>query len=822
MFKNMIFSEVIESDSLPQDSGEASQDTAPKEIFILPIRNTVLFPQVIMPITVGREKSANLVQYANKNNECIGIVTQKDAQAEDPHIAQLQKVGVVARILKKITLPDGNQTIIVQGLHRFAIEEELAFEPFLKVRYTKLDDLVINLNNNKDRALLSAIKDSVKKMIELSPDIPSEAQEAIENIGRPEFLVNFVCTHINLDPKEKQQLLDLNTFAERGKKLLKFLSRELQLLELKHDISTKTHNDLEQQQRDYFIRQQIKTLQEELSDGGGQDSERLAKRGAEKNWGNPKAEAAFQKELEKFARQNPQSPEYGISLNYLELMLDLPWATYSDAAFDLKKAQEILDQDHYGLQKVKERILEFLAVLKLKGSHSGSILCLHGPPGVGKTSLGKSIAKALGREYVRLSLGGMKDESEIRGHRRTYIGAMPGRIIQNIKKAGTSNPVFVLDEIDKVGSDFRGDPASALLEVLDPEQNHAFNDHYLEVDYDLSKVFFIATANDLSTLHPALRDRMEIIDLSGYTTEEKLEIGKRHLFPKQRTENGLKAKDLKITDEALLTLIEGYTREAGVRNLEQKIAALCRKVAKSVALEEKYAKTLTPAQVEKLLGAPLFERETHQPYPTAGIAMGLAWTQVGGEVLYIESLLSKGRGKLTLSGRLGEVMKESALTALSFLKSQAEKLGIEPRIFEQYDLHIHIPAGAVPKDGPSAGITLLTAMASAYTRRKVKSTIAMTGEITLQGKVLPVGGIKEKILAAKRLGVYDLILCQKNKKEVDEIEDFYKENLNFHFVENAHQVLELALSDQIADDLKLEVREMPSRERKRHKPKKTS
>ncbi|MCS6968137.1 MAG: endopeptidase La [Cytophagales bacterium] len=766
----------------------------PEELPILPVRNSVLFPNIIIPVTVTRQKAIKLIRKVYKGNRIVGVVTQKNHNAEDPTLEDLYSVGTVAYIMKMIGLPNEQNTIIIQGKQKFQINEIVRHSPYLVGKVTYLNDEPLEERRKDIKVLVQSLKEAAYKIMRLNPDIPQEAEVAIHNIENPTFLIHFLSANINVEVKEKQELLEIPSVKERGTKLLSHMLREIELLQIKQEIHTKAHSDIDQQQRDYFLRQQIKVLQDELGmDGHEQEIEQLRARGAQKKW--PEAVAKhFNKELDKALRLNPQSPEFPVALNYAEFMVDLPWNEYSEDVFDLKKAQEILDQDHYGLEKAKQRIIEYLAVLKLKGGDMrGPILCFYGPPGVGKTSLGRSIAKALGRKYVRMSLGGLHDEAEIRGHRKTYIGAMPGRILQNIKKAGASNPVFILDEIDKVGSDFRGDPASALLEVLDPEQNNAFMDNYLEVEYDLSKVMFIATANSLDTIHPALRDRMEIIEITGYTQEEKVEIAKRHLLPKLRKEHGLKARDFSIDDKALLKIIEEYTRESGVRNLEQKLGAVMRHIAKWVAMEEPYKKRIKAEDIETILGPPIFDREIYQQNDIAGVVIGLAWTPVGGEILFVEASLSKGKGALTLSGQLGEVMKESAVTALSYLKAHAEELGIDHRIFSQYDLHIHVPAGAVPKDGPSAGITMLTALASIYTQRKVKERLAMTGEITLRGKVLPVGGIKEKLLAARRAGISEVILSIRNRKDVEEIDTQYLKDLHIHYVDTIDQVLQIAL-----------------------------
>jgi ATP-dependent Lon protease len=768
----------------------------PEDLAILPIRNTVLFPSMVLPITVGRQKSIRLVKKAYKGDRLIGVVAQRNSAADEPTLDDLYSVGTLARILKLIILPDGNTTIIIQGLKKIEIAHLIKDTPYLiaKVRFPV--DAPLDTSKRETKALTQSLKETAQKIIRLNPEIPQEAQIALENIESINFLIHFLCSNINAELKDKQELLEFDNIKDRATKLLEHMWKDIQLLEIKKEIHSKTHSDIDQQQRDYFLRQQIKVLQDELGDDSAeQEIENLKARASKKQWSEAVAKH-FQKEVDRLARMNPAAAEYPMALGYLEFLLDLPWQEFTKDHFDLKNAKKILDKDHYGLKKVKERILEYLAVLKLKNDMKGPILCFYGPPGVGKTSLGKSIAESLKRKYVRMSLGGLHDEAEIRGHRKTYVGAMPGRILQNIKRAGSSNPVFILDEIDKVGSDFRGDPSSALLEVLDPEQNHSFMDNYLEVDYDLSKVLFIATANSLDTIHPALRDRMEIIEINGYTQEEKLEISKKHLLPKLRKEHGLAGKDFTIDNKAILKVISQYTHESGVRNLEQKLAAVVRNIAKSVAMGEDYNKTVKETDIERILGAPIFDKEMYQDNSVAGVATGLAWTQSGGEILFIESSLSKGRGTFTLSGQLGEVMRESAMAALSYLKAHAEELGIDYRIFNYYDLHIHVPAGAVPKDGPSAGITMLTSLASAYTQQKIKEKLAMTGEITLRGKVLPVGGIKEKVLAARRAGIEEIILSVKNKKDIDEIEKEYIKDLKFYFVETIQQVLDLALTKE--------------------------
>lgn len=787
----------------PEQESDLRPEDLPEELSILPIKNTVLFPGVVIPITVGRQKSIRLVKKAYQGNRIIGVVAQKNSQAEEPLTEDLYRIGTVARIIKMLVLQDGNTTIIIQGKNRFSINDFLKEDPFLTARVALLAERSINMNSRQIKALIQSLKEAASKILRLNPEIPQEAQVALDNIQSMPFLIHFLASNLNVDVVDKQKILETENLVERGTVLLQYMSREIQMLEIKQEIQKKVHTDIDQQQRDYFLRQQIKVLQDELGfDGPDKEVENLRKKGENKKWSKEVGEH-FNRELDKLLRINPAAAEYPVAMNYVEFLLDLPWAEYSADNFDLKRARRILDADHFGLEKVKNRILEYLAVLKLKQDMKGPILCLYGPPGVGKTSLGKSIAKALDRKYVRMSLGGVHDEAEIRGHRKTYVGAMPGKILQNIRKSRTSNPVFILDEIDKVRADFRGDPSSALLEVLDPEQNNAFTDNFLEVEYDLSKVLFIATANTLDSIHPALRDRMEIIEITGYTQEEKVEIAMRHLVPKQLKEHGLKASQAKFTRKLIAKVIENYTRESGVRSLERKIGALARHIAKSVAMEEGYDPVISEEVVRKVLGVEVFNEELYQGNETAGIVTGLAWTQTGGEILFVESSLSRGKGTLTISGQLGDVMKESAMAALSYVKSNAEPLGIDHRVFQQYDLHIHVPAGAVPKDGPSAGITMLTSLASIYTQRKVKSRLAMTGEITLRGKVLPVGGIKEKILAARRSGIREVILSVKNKSDVGEIEGHYLKGLAFHYVDTVDDVLKVALlKEKVKNPLK--------------------
>lgn len=777
----------------PDQESDLKPEDLPGELLILPIKNTVLFPGVVIPITVTRQKSIRLIKKAYQGNRMVGVIAQKNKLTEDPAVEDIYRFGTIARIIKMLVLPDGNTTVIMQGKNRFAIKEFVQEDPYLTAHIDLLVEPTLDLESKEVQALIQSLKDSASKILRLNPEIPQEAQVALDNIQSTHFLVHFLSSNLNVEVGEKQRILETPNIIDRGTLLLQFMLKEIQMLEIKNEIQKKVHTDIDQQQRDYFLRQQIKVLQDELGyDGPDKEIEKLRLRGATKKW--PKAAADhFNKELDKLQRMNPQAAEFPVSMNYVELMLDLPWDEYTKDDFDLKRATKILDKDHFGLEKVKSRILEYLAVLKLKQDMKGPILCLYGPPGVGKTSLGKSIARSLQRNYIRMSLGGVHDEAEIRGHRKTYIGAMPGKIIQNIKKAKSSNPVFVLDEIDKIRSDFRGDPSSALLEVLDPEQNNTFADNYLEVEYDLSKVLFIATANSLDTIQPALRDRMEIIEITGYTVEEKLQIALKHLVPKQLKEHGLADASIKFSKDSLLKIISHYTRESGVRNLERKIGSVVRSIAKSVAMDEKALKEVDEAYVVKILGPEVFDEELYQDNETAGVVTGLAWTQVGGDILFVESSVSRGKGQLTLSGQLGDVMKESAMAALSYLKSNAQTLGIDHRVFQQYDLHVHVPAGAVPKDGPSAGITMLTSLASIFTQRKVKAKLAMTGEITLRGKVLPVGGIKEKILAAKRSGIKEIVLSAKNRKDIEEIEKQYLKGLVFHYVSTVEEVLKIAL-----------------------------
>ncbi len=780
----------------PEDEEEINNEALPETLPILPLRNTVLFPGVVIPITAGRDKSINLIKDANNGSKVIGVVSQKDEETENPGIKDINTVGTVARILRVLQMTDGNTTVIIQGKKRFEIAEVLTEKPYMTatVRETKEER---PLGDSQEfLAIIDSIKELALKIIKDNPNIPSEASFAIKNIQSNSFLINFVSSNLNLGVKEKQELLEIPNLQDRALATLKYMNVELQKLELKNDIQSKVRSDLDQQQREYFLHQQMKTIQEEL---GGisyeEEIDEMAQKAKEKKWGK-KVSEHFHKELAKMQRMNPQVAEYSIQRNYLELFLELPWNEFSKDKFDLKRAQKILDRDHYGLEDVKRRIIEYLAVLKLRNDMKSPILCLYGPPGVGKTSLGKSIAKAIGREYVRMSLGGLRDEAEIRGHRKTYIGAMPGRIIQSLKKAGKSNPVFILDEIDKLSNSHQGDPSSAMLEVLDPEQNNDFHDNFLEMGYDLSKVMFIATANNLSTIQPALRDRMEIINVTGYTIEEKVEIAKRHLLPKQLKEHGLTEKDLKIAKPQLEKIVEGYTRESGVRSLEKQVAKMVRHAAKSIAMEEEYNLKVTNDDIETVLGPARMERDKYESNDVAGVVTGLAWTSVGGDILFIESILSKGKGAMNITGNLGKVMKESATIALEYIKSNADGFGIDADVFDKYNVHIHVPEGATPKDGPSAGITMLTSLVSLFTQKKVKKSLAMTGEITLRGKVLPVGGIKEKILAAKRAKIKEVILCEDNRKDILEIKAEYLKGLEFHYVTDMSEVIKLAITDE--------------------------
>jgi ATP-dependent Lon protease len=776
------------------DTESSEKIDIPSEINLLPLRNTVLFPGVVLPITVGRDKSIKAVADSYKVHKLIGVVAQKDSNVEDPTANDLESIGTVAKIVKQIKMPDGGTTIIIQGKSRFTIESILEEDPYFKARINLITDEDAPQDSDFE-AYVSNIKDLATEIIQLSPNIPTEASVILKNIESPSFLIHFVSSNLNIDIRDKQKLLELSNIRERADLLMQLLQRELQFAELKNKVTNKTRTEIDKQQREYFLQQQLKSIKEELgNDPNEREIKELQKRAESKKWPES-AKENFKKGIEKLERMHPSTPDYSIVYNHLDLLLDLPWNDYTEDIYDLDKAKEILDQDHYGMHKIKERILEYLAVLKLKGDMKSPILCFYGPPGIGKTSLGRSIANAIGRKYVRLSLGGIHDESEIRGHRKTYIGAMPGRIIQNLRKVQSSNPVMILDEIDKVGSDLRGDPSSALLEVLDPEQNHSFYDNYLELEYDLSKVLFIATANNLQTIQPALRDRLEIIELSGYAVEEKIEIAKRHLIPKQKDAHGLKSTKFKIPDRVLEKIIQDYTRESGVRELDRQLAAIMRNLARQLATKGKIKSSLTAEDVEKVLGRSKYSNEIYKSASIPGVAVGLAYTYVGGDILFIEASLSDGKPELRLTGNLGNVMKESAATALSYLSANARRYGIEPAIIEKKAVHIHVPEGAVPKDGPSAGVTMLTALTSAFTGKKIKPYLGMTGEITLRGQVLPVGGIKEKVLAAKRAGLKDIILCWQNEKDVQEINPDFIKGLRFHYVKTMNQVIEIALQE---------------------------
>jgi ATP-dependent Lon protease len=794
----------------PEDEEEMNNEQLPADLPILPLRNTVLFPGVVIPITAGRDKSIKLINDANAAGKIIGVVAQKNEADEDPTSDEIYHVGTVARIMRVLKMPDGNTTIILQGKKRFEISEFTQTDPYFKATIKEVNEVRPKKKDAEFSTIVESIKDLAIEIIKESPNIPSEATFAIKNIESNPFLINFVSSNMNLNVSDKQYLLGIVDLKERALETLRYMNLELQKLELKNDIQSKVRFDLDQQQREYFLQQQMKTIQEELG-GVSHDAEieEMRNKAKTKKWDAKTAEH-FDKEIYKLQRTNPNSPDFGIQRNYLDLFLELPWNEFSKDKFDLKKAQQILDRDHFGLEDVKKRIIEHLAVLKLRNDMKSPILCLYGPPGVGKTSIGKSVAEALGREYVRISLGGLRDEAEIRGHRKTYIGAMPGRIIQSIKKAKTSNPVFVLDEIDKLSSSHSGDPSSALLEVLDPEQNSDFHDNFLELGYDLSKVMFIATSNSLSTIQPALRDRMEIINMSGYTIEEKIEIAKNFLLPKQLKEHGLTTKDLQIGKKQLEKIVTGYTRESGVRGLDKTIAQMVRYAAKSVAMEENYNKKVTDADILEVLKSPRMERDKYENNDTAGVVTGLAWTSVGGDILFIESLVSKGKGTMTMTGNLGTVMKESVTIALEYIKANSKQLNIESEVLNQYNIHIHVPEGATPKDGPSAGIAMLTSMVSCFTQSRIKKNIAMTGEITLRGKVLPVGGIKEKILAAKRANIKEIILCKENKRDIEEINADYLAGLTFHYVDTMKEVIDIAIlkekvKNAISFDLKKEV-----------------
>ncbi|HLP65295.1 endopeptidase La [Flavobacterium sp.] len=780
----------------PEDEEEMSKEKLPSSLPILPLRNTVLFPGVVIPITAGRDKSIKLINEANAGDKIIGVVAQKNEEDEDPTKNDIHQIGTVARILRVLKMPDGNVTVILQGKKRFEVDAVIQETPYIKATIKEVQEIRPSFHDTEFNTIADSIRDLAVQIIKESPNIPTEATFAIKNIESQSFLINFVSSNMNLSVEEKQNLLKMNVLKERALETLRYMNVEFQKLELKNDIQSKVRFDLDQQQREYFLHQQMKTIQEELGGvSNEQEFEEMRTRSKTKKW-NEKTQKHFEKEFSKLQRMNPQAPDFGIQRNYLELILDLPWNEFSKDKFDLKNAQKILDRDHFGLEDVKKRMIEHLAVLKLRNDMKSPIICLTGPPGVGKTSIGKSVAEALGREYVRISLGGLRDEAEIRGHRKTYIGAMPGRIIQSIKKAKTSNPVFILDEIDKLSVSNQGDPSSALLEVLDPEQNNDFYDNFLEMGYDLSKVMFIATSNNMATIQPALKDRMEVIKMTGYTTEEKVEIARQHLFPKQLKEHGLNAKQLTIGKKQLEKIIEGYTRESGVRSLEQKIAQVIRNAAKSVAMEEEYNVKVTDEDIVAILGSPKLERDKAEGNDVAGVVTGLAWTSVGGDILFIESLISSGKGTLTLTGNLGTVMKESATIALEYIKSNADLFGINPEILGKYNFHLHVPEGATPKDGPSAGIAMLTSLVSLLTQRKIKKSIAMTGEITLRGKVLPVGGIKEKILAAKRANIKEIILCHENKSDIEEIKSSYLEGLTFHYVKEMSEVIAIAITNQ--------------------------
>lgn len=780
---------------IPLNENESNEnlDNIPDEIAILPLRNTVLFPGVVLPITVGRDKSINAVNDAYKGNKYIGVVAQKNTEQEDPEAADLQNIGTIAKIIKLIKMPDGGTTVIIQGINKFSIELITASDPYFKATIKKITDGEAPVDAEFD-AHIATIKDIAGNIIQQSPNIPSEASIILKNIEKPSFLIHFVSSNLNNSVQEKQYLLEMEDIRERAANLMNLLQKELQFVELKNKVTNKTRTELDKQQREYFLQQQLKSIKEELGgDTNSQEIKEMLKKAEAKKWPEA-AKEAFKKGIEKLERMHPSTPDYSVVYNHIDFLLDLPWDETTKDHYDLKNAKNTLDKDHYGMAKIKERIIEYLAVLKLKGDLKSPILCFLGPPGIGKTSLGKSIASALGRKYVRLSLGGVHDESEIRGHRKTYIGAMPGRILQSLRKTKSSNPVIVLDEIDKVANDFRGDPSSALLEVLDPEQNNTFYDNYLELEYDLSKVLFIATANSIQSIQPALRDRLEIIDLSGYAIEEKIEIAKRHLIPKQKELHGLAKSNIRFSDKVLAQLIADYTRESGVRELDRILASIMRNQAKRVAMEEPVKSPMNPEDIQEILGKPKYSNDLYKTVNLPGVAVGLAWTYVGGDILFIESSLSDGKGELHLTGNLGNVMKESATTALTYLKSNAAKYNIDSSVFQKKNIHVHVPEGATPKDGPSAGITMMTSIASALLGKKVKPYLAMTGEITLRGQVLPVGGIKEKILAAKRAGLKEIILCSQNEKDVSEVEPGFIKGLKFHFVERMDDLLKIALS----------------------------
>ena len=801
-FDSLELSDLIneETEFLPlmsdEDEDKISKEDTPDVMSILPLRNTVLFPGVIIPITIGRDRSVKLIKDAENGKNSIGVVSQKEFDTELPELKDLNEVGTVAQILKMLKMPDGNITAVIQGRKRFKIEEMVQNDPYYKARITDLKEVKPEKNDQEFSALVSSVKDLALRIIDESPNIPAEAAIAIKNIKNTSFIINFVASNMSIGLSEKQALLEEVDLKKRAIKVLELLTKELQHLEMKNKIQSKVQTDLDKQQREYYLNQQMKAIQEELGGSGSQkEIDEMRKQGDKKKW-NKEIENAFDKELRKLQRMNPSMSDYAVQRSYIELILELPWEECTIDSFDLKKAREILDRDHFGLEKVKERIIEHLAVLKLKGDMKSPILCLYGPPGVGKTSLGKSIAEALGRKYERVSLGGLRDESEIRGHRKTYIGAMPGRIIKSIQKAKSSNPVFVLDEIDKVTRDSHGDPSSALLEVLDPEQNEAFHDNYLELDYNLSKVMFVATANSLATVQPALRDRMEIIEINGYTIEEKVQIAKKHLLPKQLKSHGLKKEQFTLSNAMLEKIVDQYTRESGVRTLDKMVSKMIRNVAKSLVMEESFDYSPDSDILEKVLGAPIFDRDRFIDNSVAGVVTGLAWTSVGGDILFIESSLSKGNGKLSVTGNLGKVMKESVTIAMEYLKAHAELYDLSAEVFEKWNVHVHVPEGATPKDGPSAGITMFTSLVSSFTQRKVKEKIAMTGELTLRGKVLPVGGIKEKILAAKRSGINEIILSKQNRKDILDINEKYVKGMTFHYVNTLKEVTDIALLNE--------------------------
>jgi ATP-dependent Lon protease len=802
--QNLYLSDILDSETefIPllssEDEETMNSEEIPEILPILPLRNTVLFPGVVIPITVGRDKSIRLIKDYYKGDRIIGVVAQKDPSIEDPEFSDLNLVGTVAHILKILQMPDGSNTAIIQGKRRFTISESVQTDPYIKAKVIPFDKPMIISDENKEfGALISSLKDLAIQIVNKSPNIPSEAGFAIKNIESPAFVVHFISSNLNIEVAEKQELLEITDLTVRANKVLAFLTRELQMLDLKQQIQSKVKIDLDKQQRDYMLNQQLKTIQEELGGNpNAQEISSLKEQSKDKKWSKEVGEM-FDKEMSKLQRMHPAAAEYSIQVNYLETLVQLPWGEFTEDNLNLHHAQQVLDEDHFGLEKVKERIIEYLAVIKLKRDLKSPILCLVGPPGVGKTSLGRSIARALGRKYIRMSLGGLRDESELRGHRKTYIGAMPGRIIQSLKKVKSSNPVFVLDEIDKVmGMNINGDPQAALLEVLDPEQNSAFYDNFLETEFNLSRIMFIATANTLSTVHPALRDRMEIIELPGYLMEEKVEIGTRHLVPKQLAEHGLKKNQLVFSPEFLQEIINDYTREAGVRTLEKSIAKIIRYKAKSIVTRERFRKNLSSEDLHKIMGPPIFQAEKSINNEIAGVVTGLAWTAIGGEILFVEVSLSKGKGELTLTGNLGDVMKESASIALAYLKAHAQNFGIDPDVFSKWNVHIHVPEGATPKDGPSAGITMFTALASAFTQRKVREKLAMTGEITLRGRVLPVGGIKEKILAAKRADIRDVVLSADNRKEIEDIKPEYITGLTFHYIQEMIEIDTLALLEE--------------------------